>query len=214
MDILAVAHVKGGVGKTSLATALAMHFSQASRDTLLIDADPQGTASDFTQLRHQIMGDAGYTATRLTGLAVRNDGRQLARKHEITILDVGGGDTDALRCALIIARLVLIPNVPGSFEAWSVDAMARLVHDARLANERLQAVTFLNMADAWHNSRYNAEAADQLRQTDSLRYVDTPLIRRAAWRAAQAEGKGIWETADRDDKAIAEFEALLRALEL
>lgn len=212
---MSCAHVKGGVGKTSLAVNLAIHFSGYGEDVLLIDADPQATSVDFSLLRQQKVGDSGYTCTPLHGLAVRTDGRALARKHDRTVIDVGGRDSEALRCAILISDLVVIPNPPGSFEAWSIDAMARLVGDARAAgNEDLRAVAFLNMADAWKSSRYNVEAAEELRKTAGIEFIDAPLIRRAAWRAAAAEGKALWEASDPDEKAVREFEALRRAIDL
>lgn len=46
MKTLAFANLKGGVGKTSLAAALAVELAQAG-DTLLIDCDPQASASGW-----------------------------------------------------------------------------------------------------------------------------------------------------------------------
>ena len=43
---LAVVNLKGGTGKTTSATALAMQLSSRGR-TLLIDADPQGSAAHW-----------------------------------------------------------------------------------------------------------------------------------------------------------------------
>jgi chromosome partitioning protein len=55
---LAVVNLKGGTGKTTSATALAMSLSARGR-TLLIDADPQGSAlawSEGQPSRSQLSG--------------------------------------------------------------------------------------------------------------------------------------------------------------
>ena len=63
--IIVVGGIKGGSGKTTVATNLAVIRSTAGRDLLLIDADDQETASDFTILRNERMqGGAGYTSIK------------------------------------------------------------------------------------------------------------------------------------------------------
>jgi hypothetical protein len=51
--ILVAGGTKGGSGKTTIATTLAIMRTAAGRDVLLIDADDQETASDFTILRNE-----------------------------------------------------------------------------------------------------------------------------------------------------------------
>lgn len=206
--IISVAHTKGGVGKTSIATALAIYYAKAS-DVLLVDADPQETATDFTALRTGQIGDPGYTSCQLRDRAVRDQVRKLAPKHDYVIIDVGGRDTEALRAALLVSDTVLIPVAPGSFDLWSTDKMAQLVRDARGANEHLDAMAFVNMADAQGGD--NAAVAEALQETEGIRYIDAPLVKRKAWRSAQAEGRAIWEMRRPDDKATHEFAGLLHA---
>jgi chromosome partitioning protein len=79
--ILAVGGIKGGSGKTTIAVHLAVMRALSGADVLLIDADEQETASDFTAIRTgRNAGNAGYTCIRLSGSAVRN---QTVRLREI-----------------------------------------------------------------------------------------------------------------------------------
>ena len=66
--IVVLAQTKGGVGKTTLAVNLAVYRSLAGRDLLLVDADEQATASDFTAIRTEQLGSPGYTAIQLPDL--------------------------------------------------------------------------------------------------------------------------------------------------
>ena len=51
--ILVTGGIKGGSGKTTVAINLAVMRSKAGSDVLLIDADDQESASDFTALRNK-----------------------------------------------------------------------------------------------------------------------------------------------------------------
>ncbi len=51
--ITVVGGTKGGSGKSTVATNLAVMLSTAGRDVLLVDADDQETATDFTNLRNE-----------------------------------------------------------------------------------------------------------------------------------------------------------------
>ena len=51
MKVLAILSQKGGVGKTTLATCLAVAAEQAGKETAIIDLDPQATASFWKDVR-------------------------------------------------------------------------------------------------------------------------------------------------------------------
>ena len=79
--IITVGGIKGGSGKSTVATHLAVLRAQAGREVLLVDADGQATATDFTKERKaRLQGKAGYTAVQLSGRAVRTETLELARK--------------------------------------------------------------------------------------------------------------------------------------
>ena len=43
--------IKGGSGKTTISTNLAVYLSKQGKDLMLVDADDQESATDFTALR-------------------------------------------------------------------------------------------------------------------------------------------------------------------
>ena len=115
--IVVVGGIKGGSGKTTVATNLAVIRAGEGRDVLLIDADDQETASDFTILRNERQeGCASYTSIKLTGAAVRTETLRLRSKYDDVIIDTGGRDTTSQRAALTVADILLVPFVPRSFD--------------------------------------------------------------------------------------------------
>jgi chromosome partitioning protein len=209
--VIAVGGIKGGSGKTTVATNLAVIRSKDARDVLLIDADDQETATDFTILRNERSdGNAGYTSIKLTGAAVRSQTQRLTDKYQDIIIDTGGRDTTSQRAALTVADVLLVPFVPRSFDVWTLEKVGALVAEMLPANPKLRAYTFLNRADA--RGQDNSEAVDVLKETDSLAFIDTPLGSRKAFSNAAAHGLAVTELKPPDPKAIEEMLMLYRYL--
>ena len=209
--IVVIGGIKGGSGKTTVATHLAILCAQAGGDVLLIDADDQETATDFTILRNaRRAGGAGYTSIKLTGPAVRTETQRLAGTYDHLIIDTGGRDTTSQRAALTVADVLLVPFLPRSFDVWTLEKAATLVDEMRLANPALQAYAFLNRTDP--RGQDNLEAAAVLQDTPTLRFIDTPLGARKAFSNAAAQGLAVTEVTPSDRKASAEIMTLFRSI--
>ena len=209
--IYVVGGIKGGSGKTTVATNLAVALVQNMRDVLLVDADDQETATDFSAWRNERTGGkGGYTSVQLTGQAARDELRRLASKYEDVVIDTGGRDTTSQRAALSVADVYLIPFNPRSFDVWTLEKVARLISEIRTINPELKAYAFLNRADARGSD--NSEAAEVLKDAEAVEYLDTPLGNRKAYSNAAAQGMGVMELQPEDKKATAEFQALYNVI--
>jgi chromosome partitioning protein len=207
--IITVGGIKGGSGKTTVATNLAVMRAGEGRDVLLIDADDQETASDFTLLRNErTEGQAGYTSIQLSGAAVRSQTLRMASKYQDIIIDTGGRDTTSQRAALSVSDLLLVPFVPRSFDVWTIQKVAALVAEMLPANPRLTAFTFLNRADA--RGQDNDDAAQVLREIEGVRFIDVVLGTRKAFSNAAAHGMAVAELRPGDPKATEEIWMLYR----
>jgi chromosome partitioning protein len=211
--ILVCGGIKGGVGKTTLATSMVILRSASGKDVLLVDADDQATATDFTAVRNQSLADqggAGYTSIQLHGAAVRSEVMKLASKYDDVIIDVGGRDTAGQRAALLVADVYVVPFLPGSFDIWTLDSVGALIEDAKAFNDKLKAVCLINRADSQGSD--NKEAAEIAREIPNLIYIDAPLGNRKAFRSAAAQGLAVTELKTPDSKAIAELTTVFKNL--
>lgn len=207
--IVVAGGIKGGSGKTTVATNLTIIRAAQGRDLLLIDADDQETSTDFTALRNERTSEgAGYTSIKLTGPAVRTETLKLAKKYEDIIIDTGGRDTTSQRAALSVAEVLLVPFVPRSFDVWTLEKVSGLVAEMRSANPALKAYAFINRADP--RGQDNDEAADVIRETDALEFIETPLGSRKAFSNAAAQGLAVTEIKPQDSKAAEEIMILFR----
>lgn len=209
--IITVGSTKGGVGKTTLALNIAIARALAGRDVWLIDADRQGTASTALAIR----GEAGKQPAIAT--AHYSDGGQLRTqllhqrgKFQDIVIDAGGRDSTALRAALVLSDLVLVPFQPRSIDVWAVADIAALIEEARVVRDGLQALGVLNMADTAGSD--NEDAAAALADYPAINYLATPIRRRKSIANAAGNGMSVLEQTPRDDKAISELNALLQAI--
>jgi chromosome partitioning protein len=211
--IVCIGGIKGGTGKTTVATNFACIAAGQGSDVLLVDADDQQTSVDFTAARKQDHPEAAsYTCAKLTGKAVRTEVLDLSKKYRHVIIDTGGRDTTSQRAALVVSNVLLVPFAPRSFDIWTVNTVAAMIDEIRTVNPKLTAFAFLNHTDPAGQGSENADAAEMLRDAKALEFIDAPLGRRKAFAHASTQGLAVTELArpQRNQQAIDEIMTLYK----
>jgi chromosome partitioning protein len=202
--------IKGGTGKTTIATNLAIMLSKAGRDVLLVDADDQGTSTLFTARRNEMLENkAGYSAIRLREMDVYQQVLNMKDRFSDIVIDTGGRDTKSQRSALVVSDVYILPFRPRSFDIWTLYDSIELIEDCRMINPKLKAVGMLNQAD-FKASSENEETKRLFVEDEtikkSLMLLDAPLSIRKAFATAAAGGLSVVEQKTKDQKAIAEIQ--------
>ena len=91
---------------------------------------------------------------------MRGQVQQQREQWDDIIIDAGGRDSTALRAALTLSDVLLVPFAPRSFDVWALDDMAVLVDEQRSVRDGLRAFAVLNLADPGQNAAGNLEAAE------------------------------------------------------
>ena len=209
--IYTVGGIKGGSGKTTIATNLAVMLFKAGRDVLLVDADDQETATDFTYWRNETLPEgAGYTAIQLADNAVRTEILKLKDKYDDIVIDTGGRDTTSQRAAIAVSDVFLVPFIPRSFDMWTLEKVTRLIEEMLPANPSLTAVAILNRLDP--RGADNDDAKEFLKDSPTLSVLEATLGHRKIYANAASKGMGVVEYKPADEKAVIEIEKMFNLI--
>lgn len=210
--IYTVGGIKGGSGKTTIATNLAVWLANKGMDVLLVDADEQETATDFTSWREQTLkGETGYTAIKLTGENVRREILKLKGKFTHVVVDTGGRDTTSQRAAITVSDVLLLPFNPRSFDIWTVTKVQNLLSEIRAVKpDALKAFAFLNRADGRGSD--NTDAGEALSQVEGIDFLNRSLGNRKAFSNAASRGLSVIELNPKDEKAVFELNSLFKSI--
>lgn len=203
--------IKGGSGKSTIATNLTIELAKQGHDILLIDADDQATASYFTAFRNETkQEEVGYTSIQLANKAVRNQTLRLKKKYDHLIIDTGGRDTVSQRAAISVADIYLIPFAPRSLDIWTLEKVVDILEEMTAINPTFKAFSFINKAD--FQGTGNQEVEKFLKEAANLNFLPVSIGNRKAFANTAAQGLGVTEFKPVDKKAIAEFMGLLSYL--
>jgi chromosome partitioning protein len=203
--LLAIAGLKGGTGKTTLAVSLAAAAHERGRSVMLVDADPRGDARTWSSyaLGH------GPPGLALPLGASSNDLRAIALGLDLCVVDCPGGDAARLATVLDAADFCLVPCGPSALDVWPLGATFEEIRQARAHNPSLGAAVVINRCNP--STTLGKTVGTQL-AGHGFPLMGTTVRQRVA--LVEAVGAGLSVTrAVPDSHAAAEVESLLDEVE-
>ena len=141
MPVICLLNQKGGVGKTTLALNLAADFAIAGDAVLYVDADPQGSALDWSAVRQK---EPLFNVVGMPRNAIHKQLPMLAVNYAYTFIDGPPLVGEVARSAIIASNLIVIPVQPSGPDKWSTKTILDLVTEARVFKDNLKAVIAIN----------------------------------------------------------------------
>lgn len=207
--ILLLGGEKGGTGKSTMAVNLGVWLAREGADVVLIDTDPQRTASHFIDRRNALDGLPVVHCAEKHG-NVFDTVRDLGKRYEQVIVDAGGRDSEELRTALVAAHIVYCPLKASQPDLETSVHMNELVKLARGMNPDLQARLVISMGSTNPVVQETKEAQEILEELNEFKLSEVVIRDRKIYRDAMAEGRGVIEMSN--EKATTEIEALAREI--
>lgn len=203
---IVVAASKGGVGKSTIATALAARAAQESERVALLDFEAQGSAS----LWHKLRGKPANPALGKVTNDVRRDIASLkAAGYQWVVVDTPPDDMDTIDRAVEAADFVLIPTRVGLFDLAGIQAV---VGSCQEFGKPFAFVLNGTNPDQPGWNRLIRSAADALKRYGTV--LPKTVRERAAYISALNSGKSGPESADKAQAqaAATEIDTLWRSV--
>lgn len=208
--VILVGGEKGGTGKSTIAINLGVIHAHKNKEILLIDADKQGTTSQWATLRDENKITPRIPCIQKFGKQIHIEVQSLCEKYETIIIDAGGRDSVELRASMLVTDIFITPIRASQSDAWTLDHLESLITDALFINKDLITLTTVNQAPTNPSITEVNEINELLKDFEHFKATKALIRDRIAFRHAFKEGKGVFEQKPQDKKAVMEMEALYR----
>lgn len=205
--IIAVVNQKGGSGKTTISMQLAGALARRGNKILVVDADPQGTATRWAaSAEDQTPFPASVVGLSAANNKVHREVKKFVDDYGCIIIDCPpAADSPVPQSALLIADLALVPLIPSPLDIWAAVGIRQVITNVSDINEILKARLVMNQCQP--NTTLAQEALDVLPEF-GIELAKTYLRHRQVYRQSAVFGQTVHNFGSKATAAIEEIESL------
>jgi chromosome partitioning protein len=205
--IIAVTNQKGGSGKTTLSMQLAGALARRGSKVMVVDADPQGTATRWAATADD---DKPFQAS-VVGLSaasakVHREVKKFVDDYDYIIIDCPpAADSPVPQSALLVADLALVPIIPSPLDMWAAVGIREVIGNVGDINEGLKSRLVINQCQP--NTTLTKDALEVLPEF-GIELCNTYMHQRQVYRQSAVFGQTVHDFGSKAAPAIEEMEAL------
>jgi chromosome partitioning protein len=205
--VITLAHQKGGVGKSTLATNLRGYFAGGGYKAALVDIDPQGSLSKLVRTFSEQAGREPEHIIERSSFKSYEELRELITPYDIVIIDTPPYLSQDLEAVFAISNLVLIPCKASPLDFLAIGDTLDLVREAQSERPELLAAIVLTMVIT--GTDFTASIRHELQKSE-FPVLETEIGNRVAFMRSLLRSNSV--LGDDNRKASQEIESLGKEL--
>lgn len=210
--IIAVSNLKGGVGKTTVTTNIAVCFAQRGQSVCIVDTDlGQQSSMEWASNR----ADDNTLRVPVFGVQVKQINREveeLQKRFDIVLIDGTPQLTEIADRTILASDIIIVPVAPSIYDFRGFEKFyerfEQLKGTKEAKGEQVKAFVLLNKINETTKLGKQIQEALEEYQIPKLK---TRLINRISYADSASVGMGVVEFKDR--KAKEEIESLVNEIE-
>lgn len=208
--VIAVTNLKGGVGKTTIATNLAAALAHRDYDVCIVDTDlGQQSSMEWSGNRSEDLKP--ITVVGVAQKQLTKEVSKFRKRFDVIIIDGSPQLSELADRTILASDLVLIPLTPSLYDYRGfenfLDRFEKINGVKEAAGGSTRAYVLLNRVNP--RTRASKDIVEGVKEYE-MSILDTAIVNRIAYADSAAEGKGVVEYSDR--KAREEFSRLTEEL--
>jgi len=197
-QIILIGGEKGGVGKSTIATNIAVEMSYRKAQIIIIDTDPQKTSINWIDRRNELIETSNLNYPKITGVSkdgnIKDIIKDFVTKYDIVLIDASGRDSQSLRTGLTVADKFYCPIRASQADLETLPHICKIIEAAKDFNEHLISKAIISCAPTNPLINEVEEAKNLLSDfTEYLSLSKTFIRDRKIYRDALLQGKGVVE---------------------
>lgn len=205
--IIALQNQKGGVGKTTLSISIAHALARKNpkSDVLLVDADPQQSSLNWSEVREN---ELPFSIMGLAKKSLYRDLPKISKNYSYVVIDGPPRVSELARSCIMSSDIVLMPCTPSPLDIWASKETSQLIEEASIFKENLKCCFAINRKIV--NTAIGNDVVDALLKT-GIKVLDAHISQRIVFAESIAVGLTPFEV-DPKSKASQEIEALVNEI--